>query len=96
MPIIHRRIPWWIREWPPFRFASPPSRERGGGAAGFVNEWSEVVKSESGQQHRQEGIVARSEPLMLDRLGNRIMWKLKVNDFPANVCNPATAPSESA
>ncbi len=29
-----------------------------------------------------EGIVARSEPLMFDRRGNRIMWKLKYKDFP--------------
>lgn len=28
-----------------------------------------------------EGIVARSKPLLLDRRGNRVMWKLKVKDF---------------
>ncbi len=28
-----------------------------------------------------EGFVCRSEPLMLDRFGNRIMWKIKVRDF---------------
>ena len=28
-----------------------------------------------------EGIVARSVPLMLDRFGNRIIWKLKVKDY---------------
>jgi len=28
-----------------------------------------------------EGVVARSEPLMLDRRGNRVMWKLKRKDF---------------
>jgi hypothetical protein len=29
----------------------------------------------------QEGIVARSDPLMLDRFGGRVMWKLKNCDF---------------
>ena len=28
-----------------------------------------------------EGIVARTEPLLLDRRGNRVMWKLKTKDF---------------
>lgn len=28
-----------------------------------------------------EGIVAKSEPLMFDRAGERVMWKLKLRDF---------------
>ena len=28
-----------------------------------------------------EGVVARSNPLLLDRMGRRVMWKLKTKDF---------------
>jgi hypothetical protein len=28
-----------------------------------------------------EGIVARTDPTLFDRMGNRIMWKLKFSDF---------------
>lgn len=29
-----------------------------------------------------EGIVARTNPLLFNRLGERVMWKLKLRDFP--------------
>ena len=34
---------------------------------------------------RAEGIVAKSEPLLFTRRGERVMWKLKFRDFPATV-----------
>lgn len=44
---------------------------------------SVVAKSEGGNpDYSMEGIVARSYPLMLRRNGQRIIWKLKVKDFP--------------
>lgn len=33
-------------------------------------------------EFQREGIVCRTEPLMLQRNGNRIVWKLKAKDFP--------------
>lgn len=32
----------------------------------------------------REGIVARTEPLLFDRRGNRVMWKLKGRDLPGH------------
>ena len=31
--------------------------------------------------YHAEGIVAKSSPLMLDRMGRRVMWTLKARDF---------------
>lgn len=44
-----------------------------------------VAREESGKEYLMEGIVAKSEPLMLTRMGKRIIWKLKVNDFSNDV-----------
>ncbi len=30
---------------------------------------------------KAEGIVARTEPLLFTRRGDRVMWKLKAGDF---------------
>lgn len=38
-------------------------------------------KSRVGKKPVMEGVVARSHPLMLDRMGRRIIFKLKVKDF---------------
>lgn len=44
--------------------------------------YGSIVAEQDGGPGRQiEGIVARSCPLMLDRLGRRIVWKLKAKDF---------------
>lgn len=40
-----------------------------------------VAAEESGKDYQREGIVARTEPLLFDRRGRRIMWKLKTQDF---------------
>lgn len=40
------------------------------------------IDSEGGQGCQREGIIARSEPLLLDRMGRRVMWKLKHKDLP--------------
>jgi hypothetical protein len=42
---------------------------------------SPVAYGENGMEIQPEGIVARSAPLMFDRAGNRVMWKLKFKDF---------------
>jgi hypothetical protein len=49
-------------------------------AAGYVDAES-VVASEEGGERQQEGIVARTDPLLLTRRGERLMWKLKGRDF---------------
>lgn len=41
-----------------------------------------VAKEDGGTGCKVEGVVARSEPLLLDRMGRRVMWKLKTKDFP--------------
>lgn len=47
-----------------------------------VDECSRVAAIEGGNaDFRHEGIIARSEPLMLTRGGQRIMWKLKRKDL---------------
>lgn len=33
--------------------------------------------------YQQEGIVARTDPLLMMRNGERLMWKLKARDYPA-------------
>jgi hypothetical protein len=42
---------------------------------------STVALQESGKGHPEEGVVARAPHGMLDRMGRRIMWKLKTKDF---------------
>ena len=42
---------------------------------------SRVASEDGGTGCRAEGIVARSEPLLLMRSGERVMWKLKFRDF---------------
>lgn len=44
--------------------------------------WSEVALEENdGFHHEAEGIVARTDPLLMTRGGDRLMWKLKARDF---------------
>ena len=46
---------------------------------------SKVAKAEADiypKGFKAEGIVARTEPLLFDRKGDRVMWKLKFRDFP--------------
>ena len=43
---------------------------------------SVVAEEENGKFVRPEGIVARTEPLLLMRNGSRMMFKLKFKDFP--------------
>lgn len=50
-------------------------------ALAFVQTDSLVGRYESGKEFTHEGIIARSEPLMLDRRWRRVMWKLKGRDF---------------
>jgi ATP-dependent RNA circularization protein (DNA/RNA ligase family) len=40
-----------------------------------------TAAQDGGQGCKPEGIVAKSEPLLLTRRGERIMWKLKYRDF---------------
>jgi hypothetical protein len=42
---------------------------------------SHVAWVENNINVQAEGIVARSAPLMFDRAGHRVMWKLKFKDF---------------
>jgi hypothetical protein len=43
---------------------------------------SSVSQEERGDPEFQaEGVVARSSPLLFDRMGRRVMWKLKARDF---------------
>jgi hypothetical protein len=42
---------------------------------------SVVAREEGGIKVIPEGIVARSEPLIYDKKGDRIIWKLKIKDF---------------
>lgn len=46
----------------------------------LINE-SIVAREENCTGMMPEGIVAKSEPLVYDRKGDRIMWKLKMKDF---------------
>jgi hypothetical protein len=55
-------------------------------AAAHVNELSTVSLEENPMDEsavpRQEGVVARTDPLLFDRRGGRVMWKLKGKDLP--------------
>ena len=42
---------------------------------------SSTAHTDGGTGHQPEGIVARTIPLLLDRAGRRVMWKLKFKDF---------------
>jgi ATP-dependent RNA circularization protein (DNA/RNA ligase family) len=42
---------------------------------------SVVATADGGTGCKAEGVVARSEPLLLMRNGNRVIWKLKFRDF---------------
>lgn len=46
-----------------------------------IVDFSEVAYTEGKHQVQAEGIVARTDPLLFDRRGNRVMWKLKFKDF---------------
>lgn len=51
-------------------------------AVAGIGGFSVVSQQEGGnKEYVAEGIVAKSEPLMLNRIGERIIWKLKVRDF---------------
>lgn len=47
-----------------------------------ILDGSHVAIEEAGGYKRAEGIVARAEPLLLTRRGERVMWKLKFRDWP--------------
>lgn len=47
----------------------------------IVGTNSAVSRMESDTIHEPEGIVARSNPLLFTRRGDRLMWKLKFKDF---------------
>ena len=55
-----------------------------------LREWvggdaSITATDDGGTGCRSEGIVAKSEPLLFTRRGERVMWKLKFRDFPMSV-----------
>ena len=50
-------------------------------AVGMVRRISEVAAADGGTGCDQEGIVCRTEPLLLTRGGQRLFWKLKARDF---------------
>jgi ATP-dependent RNA circularization protein (DNA/RNA ligase family) len=47
----------------------------------LVHRDSATAAMDGGSGCRHEGIIARSDPLMLDRMGQRVMWKLKAKDL---------------
>lgn len=49
----------------------------------LVNTFSRTAKDEGGPGCMQEGIVARTNPYLLTRRGERLMFKLKVSDYNA-------------
>lgn len=50
-------------------------------AIALVSRRSLTAEQDGGAGCDHEGIVARSEPLLLTRSGDRVMWKLKAKDF---------------
>lgn len=46
-----------------------------------VGAFSEVAQAESGTPFFQEGVVCRTDPLLLMRNGHRLVWKLKGGDL---------------
>jgi len=55
----------------------------------LVEAPSTVAYQDGGAGLPQEGIVARSVPLLFDRRGRRVMWKLKTRDLPDAMLFPA-------
>lgn len=59
-----------------------------GDAVAFVMGASDVAIAERAKgvanARRREGIVARTEPPLFDRRGERVMWKLKERDLPVD------------
>lgn len=53
-----------------------------GDAITLVWGHSLVAAEDSRQKSDREGIVARTDPLLFTRAGARLMWKLKIRDFP--------------
>ena len=52
---------------------------------GFASEVARVeCLGEDASWRKAEGIVARTNPLLFDRKGSRVMWKLKEEDFERN------------
>jgi len=47
----------------------------------LTGTWSDTATDDGGATIQPEGIVARSSPLLLNRRGDRVMWKLKYSDF---------------
>lgn len=49
----------------------------------FLDNMNKLVAVEEGglEDSIPEGIVAKSEPLLFNRKGERVMWKLKIKDF---------------
>lgn len=56
-----------------------------------ATSYSEVARVENDCAVIHEGIVCRTDPLLLMRNGKRLVWKLKASDFPT----PATANAEA-
>jgi len=56
----------------------------------FGYGYSVVAREDAHEQNRTnhnplaEGVVARTDPLLFNRRGNRVMWKLKFRDFPVS------------
>lgn len=50
-------------------------------AVGVLRVHSEVAAVEANNDIIQEGIVARTDPLLMTRNGHRLMWKLKAKDY---------------
>lgn len=40
-----------------------------------------IIASSHGLERQAEGIIARTSPMLFDRRGRRVMWKLKFKDF---------------
>ncbi len=50
-------------------------------AVDLVSVSSVVAHTERGEQAESEGVVCRTVPLLRDRMGHRVVWKLKAKDF---------------
>ena len=68
-----RPVPSWLHSRPDF----PTSHE----SLQKIIGQSLVALDDGGPGCQAEGIVARSVPLLLNRAGERVMWKLKFKDF---------------
>lgn len=47
----------------------------------FLNNKSIVASADSSQNSEPEGIVAKAFPMLYDKFGERMIWKLKFSDF---------------